>query len=111
MNDQINEDFFYGVLVLNDGKWTPKAKFDSKGLGGALTKAEELDTVDTDGVKIMKIPTKGSRTQQEEVWLSPRFKAKSEALAAANLRSGIKQTTKNLAAAHARRVAEFKSSS
>ncbi len=111
---QNEEEYFYGVLILKDEKWTPHSKFDAKGLGGALMKAEELDHVDAghDGVKIMKIPAKRSLgAHPEEVWISPSFKAKSEARAAADLRSGVKQTKQNMQEAHAQRKADIRKSS
>lgn len=101
-----DDDFFLGVMVLKDGKWTPHTKFDGKSFGSALMRAEDLDKApDYDAVKVMRIPKKGTSGQQKEMWISPRLKARSEVQSASALRAGMKQTEQNLAAA---RKAKFK---
>jgi len=77
----------------------PRRKFGGDLFGSALMFAEELDkSGDVDAVKVMKIPKTGSG-EQKEMWVSPRLKARSEAEAAKKVRTGVKQTKENLAAA------------
>lgn len=114
MTDQPRDGgaFFYGILVFKDGKWAPHAKFDENGLGSALIKAEDLDKEpEFEGVKVMRIPAKGQPGETKEMWVSPRFEAKSRAQAAAQVRAGAKETKERMAAAHAARKAQGKKAS
>ena len=100
MTDQPqSEDFFLGILVLKDGKWSPHAKLDDGAFGTALLQAEELDkSSDFDGVKVMRIPKKGS-VGQKEMWVSSRLAARAEAQKANQVTAGAKKSTENLASA------------
>ncbi len=104
------DDFFIGVMLLKDGKWSPPAKFGENAFGSALIKAEELNgNTEYDGIKIMKIPTsKESGNASKEMWISPHFANKAEAAAAAKLSKGQKQTQKKMLDVHAQRKAEFR---
>jgi hypothetical protein len=95
----VDSEFFLGVMVLKEGKWTPHTKFDGGAFGRALMRAEELDK-DTgfDAVKVVKVPKSG-KGEQKEMWISPRIKARAEAQSATQLRQGVKQTSEQLAAA------------
>lgn len=100
MNDQnINfDDYFLGIMILKDKKWSPHSKFDGGAFGSALIKAEELDKEsDIEAVKVMRI-AKTNAKDQKEMWISPLFKARSEAQAATKLREGVQKTKENLAA-------------
>lgn len=110
---QDNDDFFYGVMILKDGKWTPHSKHDGNSFGSALIKAEALDEDrEHDGVRVMKIPGPNavgdSRPEPQEVWISPHLKAKKEAQAAAAIRDGVKKTKQTMEKAHAKRKAEIR---
>ncbi len=101
MSDQIQNDdeFFLGIMVLKDGKWTPHSKFAGDAFGSALVHAEDLDrTAGFEAVKVMRIPKKG-KGGQKEMWVSPHIKARSEAQAAKSLRDGVTKTKESLAAA------------
>ena len=102
MNTQTdkNEDFFFGVMILKDGKWTPNKKYDKDSFGSALIYAEELDsTPGHDGVKIMRVPTSSANGEPKEAWVSQRIQARIKAQQAAQVRAGAKQTKEQLAAA------------
>ena len=108
MSDHVEneDDFFLGVMVLKEGKWVPQRKFDGGSFGSALIHAEDLDREPgIDGVKVMRIPKKGS-SGQKEMWISPRIKARSEAQATSQLRAGVKKTEQSLAAARKASVAK-----
>lgn len=102
MSEQLQGDaaFFFGVMVLKDGKWTPHSKHDGGLFGSALISAEELDRGNEfDGVKVMKISLdKSSGVEPKEAWISPRFAARAKAAAEAKLRAGVKETQEHLAA-------------
>lgn len=99
MSEQANNDqFFLGVLGLKDGKWAPNRKFDGGMFGSALMYAEELDkTPEFDAVKISKI-NKTTGTEDKEMWVSPRLKARQDAEAAKRVRSGVQETADKLRA-------------
>jgi hypothetical protein len=93
-----NDDFFLGIMVMKNGKWSPHSKFDGGAFGSALISAEDLDKgTDFEAVKVMRIPAKGSG-EQKEMWVSPRLQAKQAAQAANALRSGVQKTKENLKA-------------
>lgn len=115
MNDQAqdNQDFFFGVMLLKDGKWTPHSKYDAQSFGSALIKAEMLDEDrEHEGVRVMKIPGPNAsgdpKPQPQEMWVSPHLKARMEAQAAASYRDGVKKTKQTLAQEHAKRKAEIR---
>lgn len=112
---QDGDNFFFGVMVLKEGKWTPHSKYDGNSFGSALIKAEALDEErEYDGVRLMKIPGPGAtgepKPQPQEMWISPHLKARMEAQAAAAVRNGAKQTKQTMANEHAKRKAEFRGS-
>lgn len=93
-------EFFFGIMVLKDGKWAAHSKVDGGAFGSALIMAEEVDAIPGfDGVKVMKIPVKSAPgIEPKEVWVSPRFAAKAKAIADAKVRQGMKETQEHLAA-------------
>ena len=93
-------EFFFGIMVLKDGKWAAHSRVDGGAFGSALIKAEEIDaTPEFDGVKVMKIPVKSiPGVEPKEVWISPRFEARAKAIADAKVRKGMKETQEHLAA-------------
>jgi len=96
-------EYFFGILVNKDGKWTPHAKYDGASFGSALMKAETIDQDGTfDGVKIMKISSDGK--ENKEVWISPRLKGRAEAAATAKVRAGVRQTKEQLKTARLQSV-------
>ena len=103
MNEQPQNqaDFFFGVMVLKEGKWVPHSKFDGGAFGTALISAEEIDLLpDFDGVKIVKLAnSKAAGFEPKEMWVSPRFEARAKAAESAKLRSGLKQTQESIEAA------------
>ncbi len=93
-----NNDYFLGIMVMKDNKWSPHSKFDGGAFGSALSRAEELDKeAGIDAVKVMRIAKKGSG-EQKEMWISPRLQARQAAQAANKLRAGVQKTKENLAA-------------
>lgn len=105
-----NDDFFYGVMLLKEGKWSPHSKYDGKAFGSALIKAESLDEDRvSDGVKVVKLPVAGAgKFEPQDVWISPHLRARAEAKATSQIRDGLKKTQQTLADEHARRKAEFR---
>ena len=104
------EEFFIGVMLLKDGKWSPTAKFGGNSFGSALIKAEELNTnTEYDGVKVMRFPTsKNSGVAPKEMWISPHLAKKAETEAALKLAKGFKETKTNLNSAHEQRKAKYR---
>ena len=103
MNEQPqnNADFFFGVMVLKDGKWAPHSKFEGGAFGTALISAEEIDALpEFDGVKVMKFAvSKSAGFEPKEMWISPRFEARAKAAESAKIRTGLKQTQESIEAA------------
>lgn len=100
MADQQNENdvFFLGIMVMKNGKWSPHSKFDGGAFGSALISAEDLDkSPDFEAVKVIRIPKSGSG-DQKEMWVSPSLQARLQARQAAKLRAGVQKTKENLAA-------------
>ncbi len=98
--------YFYGIMILKDGHWTPYKKYGVDALGSALIDAEEMDkTSDFDGVKLMKVPLGGSSGEPKEIWISPHLSARSKIQSAAKVRAGIKKTKETFANIHADRKA------
>ena len=94
-----NNDFFLGLMVLKNEKWTPHSKFDGGAFGTALISAEDVDKLeDYDAVKIVRIPIKSGAGDQKEMWVSPRLAARTKAQAANQLRDGLKKSQANLKA-------------
>ena len=100
-------DFFFGVMVLKDEKWSPHSKFEGGAFGTALLSAEELDNIPKfDGGKIMKIPVKSMPgVEPKEMWISPRFEARQRAASSAKVSAGLKSTQQKMDAA---RRSQFK---
>ena len=93
---QDSDDFFIGIMVQKDGKWTPHSKFDDGVFGTALMKAEELDkTNEYDGVKVMRL-SKSNAVEPKELWFSSRLKDRAEAQKAAELTAGRKSSVEKL---------------
>ncbi|MBT3237350.1 MAG: hypothetical protein HOL37_06520 [Rhodospirillaceae bacterium] len=100
------EDFFFGVMIQQEGKWTPHSKFDGQSFGSALMKAESLDEGnDYEAVKVLRIPNPGNDGEQKEMWISPHLKARAAAKAAAQMNAGAKQSKQQLDNDHAQRKA------
>ncbi len=47
-----NDDFFYGVIVLKDGKWAPHAKFNGDRFSNGTTTDTCHDEKDDDSLEI-----------------------------------------------------------
>lgn len=96
-----DQEFFLGIMVLKDDKWTPHQKFEDGAFGSALIAAEEVDkNPGFDGVKILRLPKDlKSSTPPKEMWISPRFEAQKKAREAKMVLDGAKKSQKDLAAA------------
>ena len=114
MTDQTDNkgDFFYGVMILKEGKWTPHSKYDQDSLGSALASAASLsDNREYEGAKVMRVPLKGPSgkmtVEPKEMWISPHLKARMEARTEAQILEGARKSKEQLAKAHAEHMASL----